>query len=99
MQLHFAWDPVKAASNRIKHNIRFDDVLTVFHDPLAVTIPDADSSDEERWVTIGLDRYGQVCLVVHTFRETGPNTTAIRIISARRPTKQELRDYREGGLP
>jgi hypothetical protein len=57
---------------------------------LALTIPD-ERFDEERFVTIGLDGFGRVLVVVYTLRGE-----AIRVISAREATRQEQRQYEEG---
>ena len=68
----------------------------VFHDPLALSIPDdVHSATETRWITIGKETHGQYVLVVHTFEELGDHAGRIRIISARRPARAEVRDYEE----
>lgn len=89
--MDFEWDPNKAHSNQEKHGIRFADAVAVLEDPFAITIPDA-HADEERFVTIGEDAFGQVLVVVYTYR----SETTIRIISARVATRRERRMYREG---
>ena len=74
--------------------------MTVFLDPLARTIPGPDhGADEERWVTIGEASTGNLLVVVHTWREMEPYRTAVRIISARGPTRREARQYREEEMP
>jgi uncharacterized DUF497 family protein len=96
MRIDFDWDPEKAASNAFKHRVRFQEAMTVFVDPLARTILDPDSrTGEERWVTMGEASTGNLLVVVHTWREMDPVRTAVRIISARRPTPREARQYRE----
>lgn len=88
------WDPVKARSNRLKHGITFDLAATVFDDPLAVSIPDDDHSDsEERWVTMGRAANGTLLVISHTYREVGVSAADVRIISARRATSHERRQY------
>jgi hypothetical protein len=83
----FEWDPKKAASNFKKHGIDFADAATVFGDELGVTIPDPHAA-EERFVTIGADALGRLLVVVYVWRgET------IRIISARRATRRERKEY------
>jgi uncharacterized DUF497 family protein len=67
----------------------------MFCDPLAVTISDDDRVAEVRWITMGKDRHGQYVLVIHTFEQLDDKTARIRVISARRPTKTEARDYEE----
>ncbi len=85
------WDPRKAASNVKKHGVSFRDAATVFGDPLAWTFPDPDhSSTEDRFVTIGLTRTGEILVVAHT-----DSRDRIRIISARRATPRERRFHEE----
>jgi hypothetical protein len=95
----FDWDPSKAA-NIARHGVAFELAMTVFLDPLAMSRFDDDNSDDEpRWVTLGETRNAQLLVVVHTYAEMAPNRVAIRIISARRPTGREMRQYREGTEP
>ena len=55
--MKFQWNPNKAVSNLEKHGVSFEEAVTVFGDPLAVTIPDPDRSlGEFRFLTIGLSR-------------------------------------------
>jgi uncharacterized DUF497 family protein len=90
----FEWDPGKANINLRKHGIDFRKAATVFLDPLAITIPDEDHSEiETRWVTMGNDEGGHYVLVVHTFEELTGDRAQIRLISARRPTRAEVRNY------
>ena len=90
----FDWDPVKARSNRLKHDITFDLAATVFADPLAASTPDDDHSDtEERWVTMGRATNGTLLVISHTYREIGVNAADVRIISARRATNHERQQY------
>jgi uncharacterized protein len=94
--IEFDWDPVKAASNVVKHEVSFDEAMTIFQDPLALSRPDDGvGSSEERWVTVGLSRLTRLLLVVHTHVELGRNRVYIRIISARKPTKKEKRQYEQ----
>ena len=93
-EYRFDWDPDKARNNRRKHRITFEMAATVFNDPLAVSIPDDEHSDnEERWVTLGRARNGMLLVIVHTHHGTGVNTANVRIISARRSAKHERRQY------
>lgn len=88
----FEWDSAKAASNLRKHRVSFDEVVTVFGDPRAVTFSDTDHSEgEDRSRTYGLSRDGRLLVVVHTER---PNK--VRIISARKATRHEQSIYTEG---
>ncbi|MEI8306288.1 MAG: BrnT family toxin [Chloroflexales bacterium] len=89
--MNYVWNPEKARFNREKHGIRFADAVAVLEDVLALTIPDH-HADEDRFITIGEDAFGQILVVVYTYR--GEDT--IRMISARVATRQERRMYREG---
>jgi len=90
----FDWDPKKAALNRQKHGVGFERAATMFLDPRAVSIPDEEHGEEEdRWVTIGLDASGNLIVVVHTFEEVDAVRCKIRLISARKTTKKEGRQY------
>jgi hypothetical protein len=89
--MDYEWNPAKAQANRENHGIHFADAIAVLDDPFAVTITD-DYTDEERFITIGEDAFGQVLVVVYTYR----GEEIIRIISARAATRRERRMYREG---
>jgi hypothetical protein len=90
--LKFEWDARKDASNRRKHQISFEDALSVFADPKALTFDDIEHSDfEDRSLTFGLSSGGTLLVVVHAERDD-----AVRLISARRATKHEKRIYQEG---
>lgn len=87
--MQFEWDARKAAQNLVKHGVPFDEASTVFGDPLAGTILDPrHSSDELRFVTIGLSARERLIVVAHAERND-----RIRIISARRATRREKRKY------
>ena len=87
--MQFERDPAKAARNRAKHGVSFDEASTVFGDPLAGTIPDPrHSAEEQRLVTIGYSAGGSLIVVVHVERDS-----RTRIISARRATRRERRRY------
>ena len=90
----FEWDPAKASTNLSKHGLDFERAATVFLDPLAITIPDDEhSAAEVRWM--GKDAGGQYALVIHTFEWLADERGRVRLISARRPTRAEIRDYEE----
>lgn len=89
--LTFEWDPYKASSNLQKHGISFAEATTVFDDPLSASVPDPlHSIDEERYLVIGMSKRGQLLIVAFVERDE-----RIRIISARRLTIQEQRQYEE----
>jgi uncharacterized DUF497 family protein len=83
----FEWDKSKAKENQAKHGISFADTFAVFDDPNAVTIEDIERS-EQRYITIGMDAFGRILVVVYTLREDN-----IRIISARKAVRYEVRQY------
>ncbi len=92
-QVNFSWDPKKAASNRRKHRVSFEEALTAFYDPLAKISDDPDHSDKEgRLILIGHSRQSNLLFVVHVHRE---NDDEIRIISARKATAKERKDFEE----
>lgn len=96
VNIEFDWDPAKAASNVAKHGVAFEEAMTIFADPLALSKPDPDHRGlDERWITVGLSRRSTMLLVVHTHVEITRNRTYIRIISARKPTPRERRDYEQ----
>ena len=86
----YQWDKDKATINFRKHGIDFADAVSVFLDDLAVTVRDQ-RFDEERFITIGVDAFGRVLVVVYTWRGN-----EIRLISARKATRQERTQYEEG---
>lgn len=87
----FEWDASKAISNRKKHGVSFEQAVAVFRDPLALTFEDPDhSEDENREITIGHTEDTVLVLVSHTERKG-----RIRIISARKATRQERKQYEE----
>jgi uncharacterized protein len=84
----FQWDPVKASANLEEHRVDFGDATEVFFDPWALTIRD-DHPTEERFVTVGKDAFDRVLVVVYCWRGE-----EIRLISARRATARERREYK-----
>jgi uncharacterized DUF497 family protein len=92
MSLDFEWDHRKAAQNRKKHGVSFEEASTVFGDPLARIIDDpVHSTEEDRFVIVGeSDRHR---LLVISFTDRG---NKIRIISARTASRRERIDYEEG---
>jgi len=85
----FEWDRTKATTNLAKHGIDLADATAVFFDDLAITITDV-HEEEERFVTIGTDSLRRVLVVVYTWRKD-----RIRIISARRGTRFERKQYED----
>ena len=89
----FEWDPAKAASNLRKHQISFERAATVFKNPHMLTIPDnmEHSEFEEHWITMGHDWDGCLLVVSHTWNDAIGGKNSVRIISARRATRDERR--------
>ncbi|HEU4699400.1 MAG TPA: BrnT family toxin [Gemmatimonadales bacterium] len=92
MSLRFTWDPAKAAANRRKHGVSFEEAATAFGDPFALTIrdPDHSTAGEHRFILLG--RSERQCLVVVVHVERGPT---LRLISARLATRRERHAYEE----
>jgi uncharacterized protein len=99
MDYCFEWDPNKAAANRCKHGLSFDQATTVFLDPRALSLYDEDhSTAEDRWMTLGISATTGLLVVHHTYEESGSSAVRIRIISVRKATKREARQYTETRL-
>ena len=93
-QYEFEWDPSKAQQNLRKHHVAFERAATIFLDPDALSEFDAEESGgKDRWITLGLDRTGVLLIVCHTYREESEASARIRLISARKPTKNEAKQY------
>ena len=96
MRYNFEWDPAKAKENLRKHKVSFERAATVFVDSHAISIFDEEhSQDEDRWITLGIDSGNILIVVSHTFRTVTESSSTIRIISARRATPKEVRNYEE----
>jgi uncharacterized DUF497 family protein len=91
-RVEFEWDPVKANANFRKYGVLFSDAVSVLEDELALTVRDPYSEEEERWITLGVDLFGNLLVVVYVWRgET------IRFISARPATPRERQEYEGAG--
>jgi uncharacterized DUF497 family protein len=89
--MNFEWDPKKAAANRRKHDVSFEEASSALRDSFSATAHDPDhSDDEDRFVTFGVSSQGRLLTVSHTDRGN-----AIRIISARLATNVERQIYEE----
>ena len=90
--MEFEWDPEKAAANVKKHGVEFAEAMTIFGDPLELTISDVThSGDEPRFLSVGTSEAARLLVVAYTEREG-----RLRIISARVATPKERRDYESG---
>jgi uncharacterized protein len=93
--LRFEWDPEKEKQNRKKHKVAFTEACYVFADKSMLTLfDDEHSGDEDRWVTMGQTPDGKLLVVNHTYRKSA-GTEHVRIISARKATRGEERQYFE----
>lgn len=89
--LRFAWDEKKAFANLRKHNVSFEEAISVFFDEYAMEYHDPDhSEDEDRFIMLGLSRKLHVLLVCHCYRE---GESVLRIISARKGDESESMSY------
>ena len=89
--MKFIWDEDKNQENIKKHNVSFEEAETVFYDPEGKIIHDPDHSEnEDRFIFFGLSRALKLLVVCHCYRE---NEEIIRIISARKATKNESKWY------
>ena len=95
MDYNFEWDPPKAAANRRKHRVSFEEAATVFLDPRGRSLyDDAHSEEEDRWITAGVSSGGRLLVVCHTFRKVNKATSIVRIFSCRKATRRESEQYR-----
>jgi uncharacterized protein len=87
--MEFEWDPEKADANAKKHGVDLAEAMTVFADPLELTITDPDHSEgEQRFLSIGLSTAGRLLVVAYTER-----AGRTRIINAREASSQERKHY------
>lgn len=86
--MRYQWDRNKALGNLNKHGIDFADAVSVFSDELAITIFD-DRFEEERFIIIGIDFFSRILIVTMQDDE-------IRLISARKATRNERLQYEQG---
>lgn len=92
--LKFEWDSNKNEINKKKHKISFEEAQTVFYDEEALVIDDPEhSQEEERFIILGLSQKANLLVVCHCYRASD---TVIRIISARKATKNESKYYTTG---
>lgn len=90
MQVEF--DPRKASANLKKHGVSLDEAAGSLLDPFALVREDEDAEGEVRFVLVGMSRESRLLTVCYTLREE----ETIRLISARKATRKEERQYAEG---
>ena len=93
MDIRFAWDTAKAASNVRKHGISFEIATRVFADPFSIAVQDRVENGEDRWQTLGMVEGYLLLIVAHTVRDDDGGAEIIRIISARRADSTERKRY------
>jgi uncharacterized DUF497 family protein len=92
--MRFEWDPAKSTSNKKKHGVTFEEAQSVFYDDFALQFyDDGHSSEEDRFLLLGMSSEARLLLVCHCERASGE---IVRIISARRATTNESKFY--GGI-
>ena len=89
--MDFEWDSDKAEANIKKHGVSLSEGDGVLNDPLALTVEDDAAEGEQRFVTIGMNAFGSLMVVVHTSRNSGSRT-----ISVRKADPKERRNYEKG---
>ena len=90
-EIHFIWSSTKAKTNLLKHKISFDEATSVFSDDNARLIYDpAHSLEEERFLLLGISYKLRILIVVHCMKD---DDNEIRIISARKASKKEQKQY------
>lgn len=96
MQYNFQWDVKKAGINRRKHGVSFEEAATMFQDPRMLTLfDDRHSLKEDRWITLGISAAGRLVVASHTFEGASEGSANVRIISCRKATRREKRQYEE----
>jgi len=91
--LRFEWDENKNNTNKRKHKVSFEEAKTVFEDVEALVIDDPDhSEEEERFIILGFSSKANLLVVCHCYRM---DDTVIRIISARKATTRESKQYND----
>jgi len=94
--IKFDWDKNKAKNNLVKHKVSFEEARSVFDDDEARLIFDPDhSQDEDRFILLGLSCSLKILVVVHCYKD---ENNIIRLISARKATKYEEKNYKENLL-
>lgn len=89
MHMQIEWDPAKAAANLKKHGVSFEEAATSMLDPLALAQEDPTSTDEARWVLVGMSAAARLLTVVYALR----SEERVRLISARKATRKEEAYY------
>ncbi|MCD7958798.1 MAG: BrnT family toxin [Ruminococcus sp.] len=93
MRYQFEWDENKNSINKKKHKVLFEEAKTAFYDDNAILFDDPEHSEsEDRFLLIGISNKANLLIVCHCYRQSDE---VIRIISARKATKNEIKQYQE----
>ena len=87
--MEIEYDPVKAETNLTKHGVSFEEAATALLDPMALGFEDQDAEGESRWVLLGMSSQARLLTVIYTLRDSD----RIRLISARKATRNEAKQY------
>jgi len=87
--MEIEYDPSKADANLTKHGVSFDEAEFALLDPMALVREDRDAEGELRWVLLGMSSRARLLVVVYSLRDG----ERIRLISARKATRSEARNY------
>ena len=87
--MEIEWDPEKARSNRAKHRVEFEEAVTCLLDSNALVLEDEESEGESRWILVGMSTKPRLLTIVYTLRMED----RLRLISARKATRREARNY------
>jgi uncharacterized DUF497 family protein len=93
--MRFEWDDAKNRANQRKHHLSFETARQVFDDPLHVSRLERGVEGEQRWLTLGLVAGLALLIVSHTYSDD-EGEELIRIISARKASRRERREYENG---
>lgn len=89
--INFEWDENKNRINKSKHGIDFEEAVTVFYDEMAIVIGNTEhSGEEDRFLILGFSHLANLLVVCHCYRASD---TVVRIISARKATASEAKQY------
>ncbi|MCC8110265.1 MAG: BrnT family toxin [Ruminococcus sp.] len=93
MRYQFEWDENKNSINKKKHKVSFEEAKTAFYDDNAILFDDPEHSEsKDRFLLIGISNKANLLIVCHCYRQSDE---VIRIISARKATKNEIKQYQE----
>lgn len=90
--MELEWDPAKAQANLEEHQVSFSEASTILEDEFSLTREDPDAEGEQRFVTLGMSSFGNLLVVVYTYRQPD----SIRLISAWKANSRQRKEYAKG---